>query len=142
MSVLCYHCCHSCPKVPLQLPWKYDVNNDTFLVEGFFCSWECMKSYNLQLNDFLKNNRFELIQLMYKKYTGNNDLISFAPKRDQLELFGGSMTIQEFRKNSKSMLHYNIDIVEHKNVQEDTIKIQKTKKKGFNLAASMGITKA
>lgn len=138
----CFHCCHTFDSQPLHLPVSYNKDTNKFLTEGRFCSWECMKSYNLQLNDFLKNNRFELIQLMYKKYTGNNDLISFAPKRDQLELFGGSMTIQEFRKNSKPILHYNIDIVEHKNVQEDTIKIQKTKKKGFNLAASMGITKA
>lgn len=138
----CFHCCHTFDTEPLHLPISYNKETNKFVTEGRFCSWQCMKSYNLQMNDFLKNNRFELIQFMYKKYTGNNNLISFAPKREQLQLFGGTMSIQEFRKHSTPMLHYNIDIVEHKNVQEETIKIQKTKKKGFNLAASMGITKS
>ena len=123
------------------MPIQYNQETDTFVTKDTFCSWECMKSYNLCSNDFLKNNRFELIQFMFQKETGKHTKIKFAPKREELELFGGTMSISEFRSTSTNISHYNVKLIQSTPQTESTLKIKKSTKKGFNLAESMGLLK-
>ena len=139
--VCCFYCCHEIETTPLHMPISYDENTDTFLTKDCFCSWECMKSHNLLSNDFLKNNRFELIQLMYKKETGKHNKIKFAPKRENLEMFGGSMNISDFRHSSTTILHHNVNINQTVAQSDCNLKLKKGTKKGFNLAESMGLLK-
>lgn len=140
--VACFHCCHEIPTKPMSMPKEYDPNTQIFSCSSeVFCSWECMKSYNLYSNDFLKNNRFELIQMMYTKQTGKHDKIKFAPKRELLSFFGGNMSIEQFRTSSTSIIHNNVSILKPSLQSNNELNIKKKLKKGFNLVESMGLVK-
>ena len=148
MKKVCWYCCHSFDGVPLHIPCHYDENKDIFTTEGYFCSWECMKSWNLyDKNDSFKNIRFTLISLMYQKNTNDfKNSINFAPVKTNLKMFGGSMDINEFRKNNITVNEYVCPIIPLPKTNDSTssIKIKKKckQKEEFTLVNSMGITKS
>ena len=107
-NVACFWCCHKFENEYLGRPIKY--RNGVFEVIGCFCSFECMCAYNFYSNE--NNNNvwevYNLINIManslnYDKY------IYPAPPRKCLSLFGGYMSIDEFRKfrNSKKIININ-----------------------------------
>lgn len=148
MKKVCWYCCHSFDGKPLQIPHKYDEKKDEYITEGHFCSWECMKSWNLyDKNDSFKNIRFTLISLMYQRITNNHtDNINFAPVKTCLKLFGGNMDINEFRKNNITVNEYTCPIIPLPKTNDSTssLKIKKKtqKKEEFTLATAMGIIKS
>lgn len=106
-KVCCWWCCHTFDTLPIGLPEKYYDN--VFKSIGIYCSFECAISYNLSLNDHKMWDRISLLyhfrNLIFKKmYPNNNsvilDDIIAAPPRNLLEMFGGTMSIETFRKNS------------------------------------------
>ena len=109
MNSVCHYCCHPFTREPLQIPIKYDLDKKKYVCEGCFCSWECMKTWNLEKNDSMKNIRFNLIQQMYQDMTkSHHEMINFAPNKKSLEMFGGNIDINTFRKHNK-----NIKVYEH-----------------------------
>ena len=100
----CWWCCHKFENIPVGLPEKYI--NDTFHLYGCFCSFNCAQAYNLNTNDnkiwerysllnFLKKKICDLNNIKYKNY----DYINSAPPRQSLNIFGGKMTIEDFRNS-------------------------------------------
>lgn len=87
----------------LQLPQKYDPVKNSFTFFGCFCSFECMKTYNLELNDSFTYKRFAYISILAESTFGTKSTIMFAPNKHNLAMFGGTMSIEEFRKNSKPL---------------------------------------
>jgi hypothetical protein len=69
---------------------------------GNFCSWECMKSFNLDHN----KNRCGIIAanivMLHKAKYGHVRSIRCAPSRYSLKEFGGTLTIDEFRSFSNT----------------------------------------
>jgi hypothetical protein len=98
----CWWCCHSFEGIPLHLPHKYDDKRKKFETMGNFCSWECMKSFNMDRNKNLFGIIAGNIVLMYKSMYGNVRSINCAPSRFSLKTFGGKLTIEEFRSVSKA----------------------------------------
>lgn len=96
---LCYYCSH-CSDVMYGLPVSYNEDKDTFSFHGQFCSWECMKSYNLYSNSSFKQCIFNYIQMFHDKVEKNKSVINFAPPRSLLKVFGGTMSIDEFKSNT------------------------------------------
>lgn len=96
----CWHCCHPFDGPPLPLPFKYDAARDEFHVKGTFCSWACMKAYNMESGTYLKNVTATVITLFKKRCTGRLEPTRSAPPRVALRAFGGSMSIDEFRAAS------------------------------------------
>ena len=95
----CFWCCHPFENAPCALP--VDYRNGTFSVYGCFCSPECTAAYNF--NDFQDTEnrweRYSLLNLMVKKLYANLDSrIKLAPPRQTLEIFGGPMSIEQFRQ--------------------------------------------
>ena len=81
---------------PFYLPNKF-INNK-FHVYGNFCSPNCCLAYNLDLKD---DKVFERTTLINKLYNVNlEDSIYPAPLRQTLEIFGGDLSIDEFRDRS------------------------------------------
>ena len=69
---------------------------------GYFCSWGCMKSYNLKEVVHSKSGDISInILLMRKQMTAVSTPIVPAPSRYILNMFGGKYTIDEFRKLSE-----------------------------------------
>ena len=100
-NISCWWCCHKFDNVPCSLPYSY--KKEKFYVRGVFCTFNCAASYNFSLNDDNVYERYSLLNLMYKKlYYRKFIKINLSPPRESLKLFGGYLSIEEFRENSLS----------------------------------------
>ena len=96
----CWWCCHPIEGEPLHFPYKYDDRRRTYHTMGFFCSWACMKTYNLDNGGPRWGERQQFITQMRRDIYGQiSHSCPMAPKREALQVFGGNLTIEEFRKN-------------------------------------------
>jgi hypothetical protein len=107
MKSHCWWCTYEIEGNVLELPLTYNKKHDIYNCIGYFCSWECMKTYNLNDKTHEKYSRCSLITQMYHKMMKNNKFIHYAPPRECLERFGGNMSICDFRKN----LNFNFRII-------------------------------
>ena len=97
----CWWCCHPFECTPLSMPYKHDERRNKFYTSGNFCSWSCMKTYAI---DKYGCNRGGLIcgniVMMRRKLFDKIGSIKKAPHRQRLQVFGGDMTIEQFRENA------------------------------------------
>ena len=118
----CWYCCHPFDTQPLPMPTKHDDRRDVFHVTGNFCSWACMKAHNLRSASYTKSINANTITLFHKRCTGVMRGIRAAPPRMTLAVFGGSMSIEEFRAASGKPLEYTVlpprMITHHQSVEE------------------------
>lgn len=102
----CWWCKNHFKSHPLGLPKCY--SNEKFLLEGNFCSFNCMLSYSIDIGDNEHWKRKSLINYFYYKTYGKYKNILPAPHWKSLEDFGGPLTIEQFRNdlilNSKEYL--------------------------------------
>jgi hypothetical protein len=94
----CWWCRNSFSSPPCELPEDYF--NETFYCTGHFCSFNCTKSYNLDLNDSLSWKRESLMNLLFYLTYSSQKQISPAPHWMTLEEYGGTLSIEQFRENS------------------------------------------
>ena len=80
------------------IPTKYDSNLNTFYTYGKFCSWECAKAFNLNINK-TPSEKHTLFTLMVKKIYGKYTKIYPAPHWSELEKYGGNKSINDFIEN-------------------------------------------
>jgi len=98
-NLLCWWCIHGLPQRPcIHLPIKYDDKKDIFTCIGNFCSWPCAKAYATDMNTARSGEVQMFLALMRKKAYGKSCDCWPAPKRWALKCFGGTMSIEEFRK--------------------------------------------
>ena len=91
-NLWCWYCSHSFDTQPLFLPTNFYKNR--YKVCGNFCSWGCVKAYSSRRYQGKYNI---LIQKYFKDLTGESFLIKSNPDISVLKVFGGNMTIEEFR---------------------------------------------
>lgn len=96
ISLHCWHCCMEIKHKPKGIPIKFE--NKKFYVKGFFCSYNCALTfnYNTGQNASIIQERESLIRML----SSNNDL-QYAPSKETLKMFGGTLTHEEFHKHSK-----------------------------------------
>ena len=95
-QIYCMWCCHKFDTVPISVPHKYQ--NDTFFVSGNYCSFNCAASYIFNKNDDFMWKHYNLLNLLYKKISNNEPKkIKLAPPKEVLQIFGGYMSIEEYR---------------------------------------------
>jgi hypothetical protein len=121
-NIACWWCTYEFESLPFFIP-ENEVNN-IFYVFGCFCSPQCATSYNETLNDYKTKERYSLIKKLSSLITGNNSDIVMAPPKEVLKKYGGTLTIEEYRKicflNNKEMkirmppLHAIVPILEEK----------------------------
>jgi hypothetical protein len=104
-NVCCWWCCHPFPGPSLHYPYKYDDRRKHFSTTGYFCSWECVKTYAMDAAGPRAGEVQMNIALM-RKHANNNKYVptSCAPKRPTLKMFGGTLTIDEFRNGSSNVI--------------------------------------
>jgi hypothetical protein len=112
-DIHCWWCCHQFDCAPCTLPTKYDQLRKRFTFVGVFCSWNCTKSYNFDRNDHLKYERSQLITLLVQQMYGITAAITIkqAPSRQCLKMFGGYMTIDEFRDKNSIVESYRMNLL-------------------------------
>lgn len=96
----CWHCCHTFDGPPIPLPVAYCSYTDTFRVIGNFCSFACARAYNV---DNRRNHvsTMHYVTLLRKRATGQLGHTRTAPPRTSLSMFGGALTIEEFRASGR-----------------------------------------
>lgn len=95
-NIKCHWCCHSFNNTPFGIPIKY--KNDKFYVHGIFCSLECAAAHNFSEEKGIQDiwESYNLLNLLSHKINYKN-IVRLAPKRNCLNIFGGKMSIEEFR---------------------------------------------
>ena len=95
----CFWCCHSIDNIVYSMPYNYDTINDSYFVFGSFCSLQCANAYNFSVHGS-SDKVWEInswIQMLGKRY-GFTNTIRPAPSKYLLKMFGGNLTIEEFRE--------------------------------------------
>lgn len=118
----CWHCCHPFSTQPLPMPMRHDSRRDVFHVGGTFCSWACMKTHNWESSSHLKTVIVNNISLFHWRCTGTLGRIRPAPPKQALAVFGGTMSIEEFRAASDAPVEYTIlpdNMVHHHQVVQE-----------------------
>ena len=164
-DIHCWWCCHQFDSIPIGMPLKIKKNG-TFQVIGCFCSFNCIIAYS----NNNKHNNIGLIQSLFRKlldepvfkfYESSNKCesqLKSAPPRETLKIFGGNLTIEQFRDSFNHYKNYTIltlpmisigQKIEEKEefyitIGEDNKKIKRSKplhKKEYTLEHLMGIQK-
>lgn len=85
----------------MALPVSQNPKTKQYTITGIFCSWSCAKAYNFCSGlGGNASNRASLMLSIRLKVFGDKSLINMAPPRSALKVFGGFMTIDEFRRTS------------------------------------------
>ena len=101
-NVRCWWCTLPFDNTPCGLPHNY-INN-VFHVSGCFCSFNCALSYGINYPKKFTNlwDKISLLHLLYKKIHNNYKIIFPAPPKEILTIYGGSLSIEEYKKSNKS----------------------------------------
>jgi hypothetical protein len=125
-DIHCWWCCYSFDTVPIPLPRKInnkqrsmlelEDNIDDFEVKGCFCSFNCALAYSNTYD--LKNLQYLVLFFFKRIYKINNPstskefIRSFsikpAPPKEVLKIFGGPISISEYRKSFENSTKYRI----------------------------------
>ena len=100
-DICCWYCCHRFDTQPVCIPANHNQLERYFEVFGIFCSWNCAKSYIQQSYSSESSEQLMWMRIMAKQVFGTT-LKQFhaAPPRIFLKMFGGHLTIEEFRRTS------------------------------------------
>jgi hypothetical protein len=114
-AIWCGWCSHPFTGPPVSIP-KWHIKK-TFFVSGCYCSYSCASKHLFSRGDVNESNKwnyYNLLHLLRKKILGVDDTmrIPLAPPRETLQVFGGHLSIDDFR-NATSETHnhhkiYNI----------------------------------
>ena len=106
-SEICWNCCHSFNEHIFGIPMKYI--HGVFYIYGDFCSLECASRYaHDELKGYDFSDIFSLINLYSNIMYDRNEKIEIAPHRLLLKIFGGNLSIDEYRSNNSN--NYDIRI--------------------------------
>jgi hypothetical protein len=99
-DVACFWCCHTFTNRPVVLPMR--DTGEYLQVTGNFCSPECACAYLFDMRQD-SHTRWEQLALLYRVYgEACNGKIHPAPARNVLKLFGGNLSITEYRNLIRS----------------------------------------
>jgi hypothetical protein len=118
----CWWCVHKFSNPPFGLPIKY--TNNVYQVQGCFCSLNCAKAYNLKENNYRTSEINSLIENFRRELFGSNSLpVITAPPRQSLSIFGGYLSIEDFRKEfylmNKNIIHLSPTVAPVRNFFEE-----------------------
>jgi hypothetical protein len=96
----CFWCCYGFTHRPVVLPIR--DTGEYLQVTGNFCCPECAVAYLFDMRQD-SHTRWEQLALLYRVYgEACHGTIHPAPPRTSLTLFGGSLSIQDYRKMIQS----------------------------------------
>ena len=100
-DVCCWWCCHGFDTVPVCVPSLYSLEKRRFEVFGIFCSWNCAKAYVQSNYSSDSSEQLMWMRILAHEYFGCNvDQLRAAPPRIFLRMFGGHLSIEDFRQKS------------------------------------------
>jgi hypothetical protein len=140
----CWNCIHDVTTDHVSIPLKY--NDNIFYLYGNFCSYECSARYIL--DTYSDKNMWDIYSLLNLYYNICNKTkgkkVSPAPNKLLLNVFGGTMGIDEYRSKFNSCniydiyqppiipIKYNTVLLENKNPTENKHNFKLYRKKPIN----------
>ncbi len=124
----CYHCVHPFETPPLFLPIEYRPERREYVGFGVFCSPGCAKRYAIERPTFNTPNQMTHIAQLAREMGVTNPVCP-APPQLRLKIFGGDLSIDEFRAMSQqgvSVILHVPPFVTHAMVFEQRRKAQQT----------------
>ena len=108
VKIHCFWDCHKFDTCPIGIP--INITSNSIITVGCYCSFQCAAAANIsdiRISDIERNNRHNNIIMLYNDINikNNNTVIKpfeIAPDRECLDIFGGNLTIHEFRNSSIS----------------------------------------
>ena len=100
----CFWCCHTFNWSACVLPYYFDTYKNTYKARGHFCSPECALAYNYaesNVSDSSKWLQHALLGTLYSELYRTR-VLSPAPPRAILRMFGGVLDIEQFRDYTSS----------------------------------------
>ena len=121
-KICCWWCVHQFENPPFGLPIKYE--NNKYEIQGCFCSLNCAKAYNLKENNYRTSEINSLIEDFRRELFGvNSSPVQIAPPRQALSIFGGYLSIDEFRQEfyimNKNIIHLSPTVASVRNFFEE-----------------------
>ena len=108
-SITKCHFCHSiiantiCP-IGLPIRIKKEEKKDKFIVEGCFCSWNCILSYIDQQSSVKYRECKIYLNLLYKQLYTNSvtNFYDIKPSKDWrlLKIYGGTLSIDAWKQDN------------------------------------------
>lgn len=99
-DIACFWCSHIFAGRPVVLPLR--DTGEYLVVTGNFCCPECASAYLFDIRQD-SHTRWEQLALLYRVYgDACNGKIQPAPSRQILKIFGGTLSIQEYRSLIRS----------------------------------------
>ena len=88
------------------VPSSYDEYRGRYVTCGYFCSWECAKAFNFDLNDRKRPYRSYLLHSLFKRLYGlsRSREIKNARHWSEMRRYGGSMSDTEYQKGKRTTL--------------------------------------
>ena len=130
-DICCWWCCHSFECTPCTLPVKYDPLRKRYTFSGIFCSWGCVKAYNFDKHDHKMSERSGLISMLVRELHSVEYSISLktAPHRQCLKMFGGYMSIDEFRNGSCFVDAYRLNLINYNYIYPEITEVTNVRTK-------------
>ncbi len=101
-NIWCKHCSHPFDTVPIPIPSSVDRKRNRYGVYNIFCSFGCAAGW-------LKDHNFpdvayqrSLLATMATEIFEITEPIRAAPPQDRLIVYGGDLTIEQFRSHTNS----------------------------------------
>ena len=121
-DLCCWWCVHNFSNPPFGLPIKYE--NNKYEVQGCFCSLNCAKAYNIKENNYRMSEINSLIEDFRRDLFGVDSIpVMVAPPRQSLDIFGGYLSIEDFRKEfylmNKNIIHLSPTVAPVRNFFEE-----------------------
>jgi hypothetical protein len=120
---VCWWCIHKADEYvgcPVKLRVSPNRKHREMLCTGYFCSFQCALAWGLQ-NDH-ENSR-PLTYLLARRNYDCDGQVTAAPTRERLKMFGGAMSIEQFRSAS------NTDTLPKKRKQARYVTVHNSKTK-------------
>jgi len=96
-NIWCFHCCHPFQGVPIPIPCHYCPTREQYTVTGTYCSFACAAAWLRERNFPDATYQRSLLSRMARRIFGFIGPIQVAPPVSRLYVFGGDMSIDEFR---------------------------------------------
>ena len=107
-DLCCYWCRHQFSTIPIGCPIKKQDN--TYIVDGIFCSFNCILAFIDSTSDFIYNDSYRLLNgIYYDLFDLTLDSVVKAPSWKLLKDYGGNKSIEEFRDNFNRIEYIDIN---------------------------------
>lgn len=117
-DIHCWWCCHQFNNPPCSVPDKFV--NGIFFVYGCFCSPNCSVAYILNDNKYNIWEKYSLtIRFCQEVFDSKLNSIKSAGPRESLRIFGGHLSIEQFRKNFNNYINYKLTLPPIKTINRD-----------------------